>query len=343
MSTPKYQILEPITAVARLITLAFKPKNTKVAIRDHNVVLCEPKSDSSYWIKIPQGVDRYWNGDSREDIYILNHVLCNFIEWYIIPYKEKNQEIYKGLINMAKYLRVGLKELQSTYKTGNAVGTIQYYIIILTAVIEGWFYPDMLYNPAPTERRSFLDEDGIGGDGGSVIYSTIFDVEKLKHFWKEEELRSLCSQFDNCFKDPGEVEHVVFKSEELEQLTVDNSFGSSPPKIEELKDDAILGSAGSDELIDLHTPDSVGSSKTRRSSKPVAKGLVLPASSQGSTTQGAQNGGVSGVGGHSRAWPQPKNLTNVIVQGHLVGISNILTMMDKRFTALLSQSVKGAY
>src|SRR5271169_484661 len=125
MSTDKNQILEPITAVSRLIILAFKPKTTKVAIRDHNVVLCEPNSDSYYGIKIPfQAVDRYWNGDSREDIFVLNHVICNFITWYIIPNKEgKDKTIYNGLINLAKYLRVSLRELQKTYKEGNPVTT----------------------------------------------------------------------------------------------------------------------------------------------------------------------------------------------------------------------------
>ena len=276
MSIDKQQILETITSVSRLITLAFKPKGTKIAIRDHNVVLCEPKSDIYYGLKIPQGIDRYWNGDSRDDIYILNHVICNFIEWYILPYKREDTDIYKGLINMAKYLRVGLKDLQNTYRSGTAVGTLQYYIIALTAVIEDKFYPEILYNASASGRKSFLDEDNDSDD--NLIYSTIFDVDKFKNFWTRDELRSLCSQFEKCFRCPDEPDNVIFKENEIDS------------------DDRNL------------IRNDIDNNHLQR---------------------------------HSKSWPLPKSLNNVIVQGHLVGISTILSIMDKRFTTMLNQSVKG--
>ena len=45
MSTDKHQVLETITAVSRLISLAFKKSGTKIAIRDHRVILCDPTND----------------------------------------------------------------------------------------------------------------------------------------------------------------------------------------------------------------------------------------------------------------------------------------------------------
>ena len=316
MSVDKQQILETLTAVSRLITLPFKPKGTKIAIRDHNLVLCEPKTDTYYGLKIPQSVDRYWNGDSREDIFILNPVICNFIDWYIIPCKTTEPEIYKGLINMAKYLCISLRDLQTTYKTGTAVGTLQYYIIVLTAVIEDKFYPDMLYNASSSERKSFLDEGD--NDESNMIYSTIFDVDKFKTFWSKDELTSLCSQFEKCFKNCGEIDIVVFKDITLDlDITKRQSF--------ELRDNS--------DTITCPTPlkNSINNdTKTGNSSSPNDEHKI-------------KANDVCEFHNVVKTWPTPKSLGNVIVQGHLMGITNILNIMDKKFTAMLNQSVKGIH
>lgn len=267
--TEKHQVLETITAVSRIITSVFKPHKTKIAIRDHNVVLCEPLSDKYYGIKFPQGIDRYWNGDSREDIYILNHVIINFIEWYIIPYKDTDTELYYSLINMAKYLCVALKKLQSTYKTGNVVGILQYYIIVLTSVIEDTFTSDLLYTQETSSRDSFLDDMKTEDE---MVYSTIFDINKFRTFWSREELKSICDQFDKCFRQHDEKDITIFKNSD---------------KSEE-----------SDEDIKFNN-----------------KKNILPV---------------------------PRCKHNAIVAGHLVGISNILDTMDRKFRSILNQSVKGS-
>ena len=329
MSVDKQQILETITAVSRLITLVFKSKGTKIAIRDHNVVLCEPQTNAYYGIKIPQSVDRYWNGDSREDIYILNPIICNFINWYIIPYKTINPDIYRGLINMAKYLRVGLKELQITYKSGTAVGTLQYYIIVLTAVIEDKFFPEMLYNAPSSGRKSFLDEDN--DEAKDLIYSTIFDVNKFKTFWSHEELKSLADQFEKCFKNSGEVDTIVFKNTilDIDENNITISHQNNPHAA--LKESQITDFVSQDEsLLDL------GGGVIQEISK-VQRKELKPRPSE------SMNRGPICAASSMNSWPVPKSLGNVIVQGHLVGISNILDIMDKKFTSMLNQSVKGGY
>jgi hypothetical protein len=306
MLSDKNQMLEPITAVARLITLAFEPKGTKIAIRDHNVVLCNPKTDSYYGFKIPQGVDRYLNGDSRDDIYVLNHVICNFIEWYVIPYSKKENEqsdkkLFQGLINMVMYLCVGLRELQNTYKSGTAVGTIQYYINVLIAVANNTFQMDMLYNPTTTEWTTFLDSPA---DIQSIVYSTIFDVNKFKTFWSREELLSLCDQFDQCFTKHDKYDRYVFQSEE----PIDdrcNKFGTDSLLESESKDESAILNADLDQSIQ----------KNRNTVKihPIA----------------------------IKTLPVPKSQKNAILQGDLVGIAKILSIMDRRFTNMLNHSVKG--
>jgi hypothetical protein len=43
-----------------------------------------------------------------------------------------------------------------------------------------------------------------------------------------------------------------------------------------------------------------------------------------------------------RKLPVPRNQTNVLVKGHLVGITDILNIMDKRFSTMLNQSIKSS-
>jgi hypothetical protein len=327
MSSDKNQLLEPITAVARLITLAFEPKGTKLAIRDHNVVLCKPSADTYYGIKIPQSVDRYINGDSRDDIYVLNHVICNFIEWYIIPYSKKqndqtDRKLYKGLINMVMYLCVGLKELQSTYKLGTAVGTLQYYINVLLAVANNTFQPDMLYNPSITELSSFLDSPV---DAHSVMYSTIFDIDKFKCFWSREELTSLCDQFDQCFIKHDKDDKYVFQSD-------DELNSDSCQSVDGIYDQ--MNKFGIEDMNDSKESESItnnGGEVTSHKKKNHSHGH----------SHGHNHGHNHSCQVTIKTLPVPKSQKNAILQGDLVGIAKILSIMDRKFTNMLNNSVKG--
>lgn len=218
MSNEKHQILETISAISRLITLAFKPIGTKIAIRCHKLVLCEPTLKGAFInTGLSQSIDRYWNGDSRKDISVLNHVIRNFIDWYILPNKD-NEKIYLGMIQIAKYLCVGLIRLQYTYRSdkGNVAFALQYYINILVAIIEERFYPGMLYNPNSKDNNSILDAN-FENKEDPMIYSTIFDVNKFKNIWNDEELTTLCDQFGKCFK-----EYNISESEQNEQKDISN-------------------------------------------------------------------------------------------------------------------------
>lgn len=215
MSGDKQQILETITTVSKLITLSFKPIGTKIAFRDHALVFCDPKSDSYLKTSINQSIDRFWHGDSREDLFVLNHVIINFIKWYLQPYQSQNQEIYQDLIEMAKYLCVGLKRLQRTYKKGNVTIVLQCYINVINNVIDGKFHDSMLYtsdvdnNVTASEE---LDSNTDEVEGGNMEYSTFFDTNKIKTFWSEKDIKGICEQFKNCFRKPyvlptGSINH----------------------------------------------------------------------------------------------------------------------------------------
>lgn len=278
MSAEKQQILETITTISRLITLAFKPIGTKISIRDHKIILSEPTYEGTYFninTNITQSIDRYWYGDSRGDIYVLNHVIRNFVQWYIIPNKQ-NDKLYVPMINMAKYLCVGLKKLQKTYGSGIVTCAIQYYIIVLVSVIEDKYYPEMIFDPydqdpmygmCQNSNINIADMDDANDDDNNMCYSTIFDMDKIKSFWSMDELLKLANQFDDCFKDQNDKEEILF------------------------------------DIVDIDEESKADNNK-----------LILPIA---------------------------KSKNAPIVMGHLVSIAKILDTMDKKFTGMLSQSIKG--
>jgi hypothetical protein len=215
MSNIKQQILEPITAISRLVLLSFYPIGTKISIRDHKIVICKKIDEGFYLNKsFVQGIDRFMNGDSRKDIYILNQVIFNFIEWYVMDYKIRDKEIYDKLLSLIKYLVIGLRRLQITYKDDNVVLTIQYFINTLLSIINDTYDESMLY--LFTNNSLDLDDD-------LMKYSTIFDKNKLKTFWTSIEINSLCTQFDKCFIMNEELLNDEIKSGNISDLIISDS------------------------------------------------------------------------------------------------------------------------
>ena len=196
----KNQILEPIATLSKIIMLCFKQSGSKISIRDHTIVICDV-SRNYFGIKlIPQGIDRYLNSDSRNDLYVLNHVMHNFINWYVIPYKE-NKRLYNDLRNLAKYACVGFKKLQETYKDGNVVTTLQYYILILMSIANETFHHDMLYSGLLCSKVSYLDENYTENEKNNLVYSTILNVSRITSgIWEEDELHKICEKAEHFLK-----------------------------------------------------------------------------------------------------------------------------------------------
>lgn len=309
------QVLEAVTAMARIATLAFYPDGTKIAFRNHNIVICPPtKTDIIFNImpqKLMQGIDRYWNSDSRDDLHIFNHVIKNFIDLYIMPYKKKNTQTYNNLINLTKYACVGLIKLQRTYSEHhcNAVLVIQLYINILRDLIRGRHDETSFYVPYGQAAKPIVGDD-VEQDHYFTL-STIFDIEKIKTFWSQRELDKLCEQFNGCFKNQGEVDDVIFSN---------NPTHADMEKLNNVLNVHDMGTSimDQDPLIDI----SDGPSETDKADK-------------ADKTDKADSKLDEFV------LPKPSNQSLPIVKGLIVSISEILDAMDQRFSLVLTQSIQG--
>lgn len=303
--------------MARIATLAFHPEGSKIAFRNHNVVICPPTSESVYNLipqSLLQGIDRYWNSDSRNDLHILNHVIKNFIDLYVIPYKEKDEKTYKNLINLAKYTCVGLMKLQRTYSDEhcNAVLVVQLYINTLRDLIRDSHDPSSFYTPGGVVSKPLINEDH------DLTLSTIFDIEKFKTYWSKKELDKLCQQFNGCFKNQGEVEEVIFAPSDTLATTEAFNF-------------LIRG--------DLDTRNVTTAVDADDDSESIGGSLIdLPVTTSASHVSLVRSGPVSD---EEFTLPEPSNQSLPIVKGLVVSIIEILNAMDKRFTAVLTQSMQG--
>ncbi len=92
----------------------------------------------------------------------------------------KSEELRK----MVKYLCEALRKLQETYKFGNVVLAIQYFINILESALEGRFDESMLPNYIYTNDKE---------------YENLLDYNKIRNFWDVRTLKTICDLYDNCF------------------------------------------------------------------------------------------------------------------------------------------------
>ena len=94
-------ILEPLQVMIALALLGFCPVGTKISINQNILYLHQP---STY-----QGLIRWWEGDSKDDLYYLFHAIRRYYKWY----KHENNEINNYILELAK---VGLSNLIKTYQ-----------------------------------------------------------------------------------------------------------------------------------------------------------------------------------------------------------------------------------
>ena len=94
-------ILEPMQAIVQLALLSFCPVGTKICVTGNILYLQMPT--------VYQGALRWWQGDTKDDLYYLFHVVRRYYRWY--PTSEDS--MYGYFLERAK---LGIEKLIQTYK-----------------------------------------------------------------------------------------------------------------------------------------------------------------------------------------------------------------------------------
>lgn len=196
----KKQPIDPICALCRIIMLNFKDLKTKIGINGHSISIQEPTS--------MQSIMRLYYGDNREDVFELFYLIVHIIAWFVAPINapkeptdalmiltssttemkpmgisKKIDERFVGeLKKMIGYMCTGLSRLQDTYKNGNVVLAIQYYVNLLNDGLEGKF--------------------SLGRIPGCLTEDLDIDTSmktKIVGMWNYDRLHVVCDLYDNCF------------------------------------------------------------------------------------------------------------------------------------------------
>lgn len=185
------QILEPISSMARIIILNYKPIGTKVSLYKHKINIQEK---TTY-----QGTVRLFYSQSREQISYLMDVILRLIYWYNdISYSKDTDDISESNSNnsnenigdldefkdLLKYFIKGLQRLQLTYPNGNIYFALQYYINILDDFIDGNFKQKSI------PEKYFEDW---------ILRESYIKNDVLKKIWKKEDIILLKQYCDICF------------------------------------------------------------------------------------------------------------------------------------------------
>ena len=94
-------ILEPLQVMLTLAMLSFCPVGTKIYIINNVLYVHEPS--------MLQGVYRWLDGNSKDDLYYLFHAIRRYYKWY----KTIDSKVYELILKLAKE---GIKKLISTYQ-----------------------------------------------------------------------------------------------------------------------------------------------------------------------------------------------------------------------------------
>lgn len=117
-------ILEPLQAMTQLAFLSYCPKGSKININDNILTIQQPG--------VTQGLIRYFNDDTKEDLYYLMNVFRRFFDYYKFMLDDKNlSELYNLLIRLSI---LGIENLTATYVNSdkvNVLHTLQMYKIVL--------------------------------------------------------------------------------------------------------------------------------------------------------------------------------------------------------------------
>jgi hypothetical protein len=195
----KKQLLDPLGSMCHIVSLAFKPVGAKMGINNHAIVINE--------YNYLQWLDRYWNGDTRENIGLLFNIIIRIIEWYVIPLSKKYNNktvkfetiqietlsddektlMWSCLEKMCNFMCMAFDRLQRTYFNENVPTNVilatQFFINIIKDSLNGHYSRDKL-------PKCFFDIDT----------KTFLDYNKIKSLWNADRLQKICDLYEKCMK-----------------------------------------------------------------------------------------------------------------------------------------------
>lgn len=167
-------ILEPLQAMTQLSFLIFCPIGSKLTIHDNLLMIQLPG--------ITQGIIRYFNEDTKDDLYYLFNVFRRFLTYY--KHLEKGNNNHKKLYELIIECAIkGLDRLIQTYTDSNKISvlhTLQMYKIML-------------------QKRDFFYSENTNINNNSEIPSSEIPSSEISSSEIDNKLYNDGTNIDNIF------------------------------------------------------------------------------------------------------------------------------------------------
>ena len=191
-------ILEPLQAMTQLCFLAFCPVGSKLTIHDNLLMIQQPG--------MAQGLIRYFNEDTKDDLYYLFNVFRRFLTYYKHLEEQHNTQhnkLYELIIELATK---GLDKLIQTYADSNKVSvlhTLQMYKIMLQK--RDFFDSDHIGTQPSTASQPLAIRSKLYNDGTNIdnIFCNIINI------YGREEYAITLNLLQLCKKNPGNIENYI--------------------------------------------------------------------------------------------------------------------------------------
>jgi len=186
----KQQIIEPINGIAKIILLQYKGDNTKLSLHGFSIHYDDIEQTNTY---LEYVIYRTIRGDSREDIAVLEDMIVNYLDWYII--NNEDMESRTKFIKLALLSINGFRKLQKNVykKKSNVTLVLQYYINLINTVIS-----DINKYKDKKMFKLLLIISDNNDDNDDTI--NLVNVEGFKKIWAIEEINKLYDEIINCFE-----------------------------------------------------------------------------------------------------------------------------------------------
>ena len=180
-------ILEPLQAILQIALLAFYPVGTKITIKNNIMMLQSPNYS--------QSMSRWYNNDTKEDLYFLFNVFHRFKKFYAhykadAPHSVQHR-LYALLIDMSK---TGINKLIRTYGQTDKPHILQ-TLTMYKFILDDQLSPDLMTlqttasNSKPYKMKPVMNDDDAASEMTSTnntvddIFGSVVDVytPELQH------------------------------------------------------------------------------------------------------------------------------------------------------------------
>ena len=133
-------ILEPLQAILQIALLSFYPVGTKLTIQN-NILLLQPPNYS-------QSMARWYNNDTKEDLYFLFNVFHRFNKFYAHCKTDNGSVQHRLHMLLTDLAKTGINKLIRTYGQTDKPHILQ-TLTMYKFILDGQLSPDLMTLHAP--------------------------------------------------------------------------------------------------------------------------------------------------------------------------------------------------